>query len=1283
MNNLPVRFFCGVLTLALAMLVRPAWADDADRYSGTNWSFLDTKAVMAAAADITTNNYPDCDDATVDCRSERVYRADGTGESQDDVYTKVLTEKGKRNNRTVQLGFQIPYNTVSVAKLEVIKPDGSVAPVDVAANSKETIDDSQMGMNIYDPNSKILQVNIPQVEIGDVVHSITRQTTERSIIPGQYAELSMFESESYIRHTSYEVLAPAERPLLRMALRDPIAGTVTSTTLTNADQSLVYRWEVNNVPRMFDEPGMPAHENTLQHLIVSTLPDWQAVSKWYWQLSQSHLEATSADMTNRVTQLITGATNDLNKVQDLFFYVSKKIRYMGLTPEKDRPGFEPHDVCLTFDKQYGVCRDKAALLVSLLRIAGLPAYPILINVGTKRDAEVPDSFFNHAIVCVELTNGVYTLMDPTDENTRQLLPAQDCNQSYLVCKPEGERLQLSPIIPAEQNMMHVSTTGTLDNAGTLTATTELLFDGVNDNEYRDAFAHMKPDDRRRFFERDLKRVMPGAKMKSLTLLPEDMLDISTPVRATIEFSVEGMTATGSGKSVVSLPWVGKVFGIVNFILEGTGLEKRKYPLDTQVACGLDEHIALKLADGFTGAVSMPASTPVEDTGITYHRTVDFQNQALDCSRELNLKVVEFSPAQYLLLKKTLELMQYDDRKSPVLSVSGAVATETAPAIGEAAPPVASNAQILYSQKTLDVADAHSATYRVKYSKHILSYNGKVREAEIKVPFNPAVEDAKLIAGVVITKAGQRQEIGTNEINVMDQGWNAGAKRYTGGKILVANLPGVDIGSTIEVEFAVTSHGKPFLAGFEAFELPDGMDKKTFDLITPADVPVQTFVSGQPGLVSQTPVLEPPTNSPHHFQWQAADVKALPAEQQLPPDWTYAAGVGYFIGDAAAYYKEVNDTLLDRSGKSAKAAELAHQLTGTAPNKLDAVRAIRDYIATSIRDAGPSFTELPLSELSAADTTLADGYGHMADRAILYYAMLTAAGFQPEFVLASGLPPIAGITNVTTALPLPQTFNVVLVRVTVEGETYYLGDTDEYAHLGATGYNGKLAIDLATQAFAIVKAAKDGEDKTDTVYTMSLKDDGTTRVEIARYYYGGDFGEKHRFFAELPPEERRRYFQEAVSGVAQGARAVGGLTTDFNGYPGVEKFTVDIDHYCVVDGKNMYFNLPFIPSLSAPGADQRALPLFINDAMDNTTRTEIALAPRFQHPVITPSPEELTLPDGGESAVITETNSAGEIVISHEFKTTPAIVSPEDYPAMLKLESTLSKKSSRVFLLEQE
>src|SRR5207244_7456115 len=124
-------------------------------------------------------------------------------------------------------------------------------------------------------------------------------------------------------------------------------------------------------------------------------------------------------------ELTADAKGDMDKIKAVFHHVSNKIRYMGLTPEKDRPGFEPHDVRLTFENKYGVCRDKAALLVSMLRAAGLQAYPVLVSVGSKKDPEVPEPFFNHAIVGVELKKGEYVLMDPTAENTKELLPSYE------------------------------------------------------------------------------------------------------------------------------------------------------------------------------------------------------------------------------------------------------------------------------------------------------------------------------------------------------------------------------------------------------------------------------------------------------------------------------------------------------------------------------------------------------------------------------------------------------------------------------------------------------------------------------------------------------------------------------------------------------------------------------------------------------------------------------------------------------------------------------------------
>jgi len=828
-------------------------------------------------------------------------------------------------------------------------------------------------------------------------------------------------------------------------------------------------------------------------------------------------------------------------------------------------------------------------------------------------------------------------------------------------------------------MMRITTTGTLNADGVIEAKSELSFQGVNDDEYRNAFSHLKPDDERRFFEQRLQQAVPGLRLKSLKLTPADMRDVSTGLRAELEFSVGGMTASGGGESVVSVPWIGKRFGIVNFILDGTGLEKRKYPLETEITCGVQEDISLKLAGGFTGTAALPAPSSVDDDCVSYQQRFDTQEGSLECSRALKLKTVEFSPAQYLALKKTLKMLDDDGRKAPILAQAGApVANDRMTAGAPPAPPVESNARILESRKELDVTGPHAAVYRVKFSKRILTYSGKIREAEVKIPYNPASEEARLISAVVTSPTGERQQISKDEINVMDEGWNASAKRYTGGKILVASLPGVDVGSTIEVEFEISYTNTPFLAGFESFQLPDELEQKSFILTAPAEIKVHRLVSGPRGIVRERDGKE---GARQEFQWQSETIAALPAETQLPPEWVYSAGVGYFIGNVTDYLKTLNETMEERSRQSTRAAELARQLAAKAGSKIETVKAIRDFVAKSIREAGPPFTELPLSELSDADTTLADGYGHAADRAILLHAMLSAAGFRPEFVLVSDLPATAGITNVAMAFPLPQNFQLPLVSITLDGVTYYLNDTDQYAQLGSTGNDGKLGIALSTRAWEVIHAAKQCEDETRTTYTLLLDKDGRTGIGISRWYYGENYNEKHRFFSELPPEERKRYFQETVSGVAQGARPMGGLTTAFDTYPGHEQFSVIIDNYGIIAGKYLYFNLPFTPSLIPVGADQRALPLLIAHSGRNIVRTEIELPSEFRQTVVAPKGEDFTVA-GGERAHVTTQKTFSGYVVTDDFETAPAIISANDYQALRGVESALGRKSSKVFLLEQ-
>jgi transglutaminase-like putative cysteine protease len=1278
----------GMKTRSAIFLAAAVWllasaaaaAEDASRFSGAAWAPIDEPSTMAAAAAITPAAYPNCDEATIDERIEYAYEADGTGESQDESFTKVLTEKGKRDSRTIVESFMLPYSRIEVARLEVIGPGGEILPIDVAANSEETIDDRQMDENIYDPNDRLLKVSVPNLEIGDVVHCVVRQTIDRPIMPGQSADENLFEGEAYIRHLVYEVRAPKGRPILRKALRAEIPGKVAYSEKNAPGGGSVMRWEVSDVPRIFEEPDQPPDLEVLQRLFVSTTSSWKDVSKWYWELGLSHLEADSPELRAETATLTAGLASEDAKVQALFYYVSKNIRYMGLTPEKDRPGFEPHDVGVTFEKKYGVCRDKAALLVRMLRLAGVEAYPVLISVGAKKDPDVPTPFFDHAVVAVARKTGGYELMDPTDEHTRQLLPYYDDDRSYLVCRPEGENLRLSPVRSPAENMMRVRTAATLSVAGTLRAKSVLDFDGANDDIYRNAFARMKGDELRRFFEARLKRSQPGARLETLRLTPADMLDMSSTLHAELEYTVEGLTASGAGVSIATIPWIGKSFGLVNYLIGSAGLETRKYPMRTSVACGVDESLSIVLDGGFAGKLSLPAASVEDDDMLGYRQEFALKDRTLDCRRGFSLKGVDLSPAQYLRLKRSLRTMDYDSRKAPLLGLaSGAQPAPAQSPDAAPAPKPSSDARILDVAKTLNVIDGSRAVYHVEYSKLILSYEGKVREAEVKVAYNPACESVKFLKGIVVSKDGSRQEVSPSELNVMDADWDASAKRYTGAKILVANLPGIDIGSTIEVAYEIELHDKPFLSGFEQFMLSDGIDHKTFELSAPAASQVATSIEGSAGAVTEQ---SPSAGDRKVYRWRSDNVDPLPTESALPPPWIFASGVRYYVGDFKAELAALNGTMVRRATGQERAAEKARAITAACKSPLESVGAIRDFVAKTIRLAGPYFADLPLSELSDADTTLADCYGHEADRAILLYSMLAAAGLSPEFVLASALPSIPRIRQALQDIPSPREFGLPLVRVAVDGREYYLNDTDQYARLGSTGSDSRLGLSLPTGTIEELRALEDCRTSKSTTCSLSVSEEGKAQLTVATSYYGGLYDAEKRYFSELSPEERQRYFQGVVAGVAQGARPVGGLSTDFEGYPGVEKYTVSVDDFAVADGDYLYFNLPYSPSFFRLDSDRRALPYFIPGRTLDEVRISIAFPSGYGTLVIAPDGKSAEVPDGGGRISIGEQSGPGSFEMAFELEADPAIVPQNDYAGLLKLETALERRAAWTFLLKR-
>ncbi|MDZ8119847.1 DUF3857 domain-containing protein [Pontiella agarivorans] len=1226
--------------------------------------FLNLDTIRKQAEAVTVEKYPDSDEVLVDDVIEIEYQTDGTSDSWDDTAVKILTERGKRNNRTMTLGFDVAYGTNYFTRVQLLKPDGSIVEIDPEANSKVMTDPGQMNANIYNPNSKQMTLSIPGLEIGDTLRYVIRRQRHKTVVPDSFSDYQTFEGATPYERMTYRIIAPKERPLVKIALKDEIPGTVEfSEQKSEQSGKIVYTWKVKDVPRMFDEPDMPTRYTVVQRLLVSTMESWEDLSRWYWELCLPRLQ-TTPEMKAKAEELVEGAETTQEKINAVFNFVSQDIRYMGITTEDEAPGYEPHDVSMTFSNRYGVCRDKAALLAAMLRDVDVEAFPVIIMAGPKKDEEVPQPFFNHAVTAALDDDGNYILMDSTDENTKDIFPTYLQNMSYIVARPEGDTLRTSPIIPADDNLLTISSAGTLDKAGNLEAESTMVFEGINDTAYRGYFSKIKPEERRRFFEGHIKRSMPTAELQSLEILPVELRDTTQPLTIKLRYSADNLLVEGETKKLLNLPRLGSSLGYANFLIGQTGLEKRKYPLYTRMTAGIRETLDLSIPDDI-GTLNIPDYQIIDSDELTWKMKVTQQPGMLTATNTFLLNAVEFAPKQYLALKDNLKAIEYNLRKKLILDV---------PAPGNSTEP---DIRILSRETTIDLESSSVWKETQRSRIEILTYAGKKSNSEIKLAYNPAWQHIELTKAEVTLPDGSVKVLNEDELNIMDAGWVSAAPRYPAEKLLVANLPGVEVGSVLDYEFVSTVNGKPFFSTLQAFNAHEPIDRKTLTLNAPADLDLK---------IRNTGIEENRTESKGtvSYVWRAANQPAVEKEEALPPWSTFNPVVAIASSDWKGYSTIIREALLSHTRNQTNAVALAEKLTGSLKSETQKAVALRNWLAENIRQAGPSLTRLPLSALSAADTTLTDRYGNNADRMILLFTLFKASGFNPEFILSGSVSLIPEAADLQLAVPSRRAFSKVMIKVEIDGETAFMGGESQYAELGTTPYDHRAYLDLQHGTTGTIKVDGEKEDRGHQIYDITITADGKAEIKQTSIQQGTAFENFHRGYAEITPEKRRRHYLELVNSVSQSAKAASELITDYASYPGKLEYTVSAERYAVADGEYLYFSVPGgLGGLLSYRSNERTLPLAWNNYIDSIVEYTIAL-PEGYEPVIQPRAFSWQAPQGAglvEMAVeYSEKNHTIRMVQMADLK--PTLIPAKDFPDIIQAMKKLAHPDMRTILLKK-
>jgi hypothetical protein len=1231
---------------------------------------LDQQSVLNAARSVTAAKYPNSDQVLVDDHVREEYFEDATAVYWDDDYTKILTEKGRRENISHSFHFNINYTTCAVYRAEIIKPDNTVISIDVEKYSKIMTEQGQMKMNIYDPNNKILVLSTPGVEIGDICHIVFWRRDFKARMKNTWADHTVFEYHSPILSLDYEIIAPAALPIKHKVIRDPIPGTVIESVTPLPDGRTAYHWKVRNVPRMFPEPDMPPLHTQVQRLLLSTAPDWKTISRWYWELCEQPMSKITPEMHSKVRELTEGITDYHEKIRVIFKFVSQNIRYMGITTEDEAPGYEPHPVDMTFNNRYGVCRDKAALLVVMLRLAGIPAYPVLIHAGAKMDPDVPVPFFNHAITAADNPQGGYILMDATDENTKELLPAYLCYRSYLVARKDGETLLTSPVYPAEKNMMTITSNGKLESDDSLLLKTTLDFGGINDNVYRGYFLRNKQEKRRKFFEAALKKRVAGAQIIECRFYPDDLHDTGVPLRVELTSRIPNYPIKDETAEMLIMPWLSPSIGYANFVIGATGLDKRKYPMQTDITCGIRESININLGEDGRQPRLIPEKIEIERAGITFSLNHSYTGARLKGELTQKIDVPEFSPEQYLELKEILGRIEAESRSRPLFEISKRDRHDH---------------ETLFSETRTVIHTPESWSTTARFSKRILTYAGKKRNSEIKISYNPCWQSVELISATVSNLNGQVHTVTDRELNLMDAAWSASAPRYAAGKTLVVNLPGVETGSVITVKTRFIQTNAAFYATVRSFGDDSPSSGESFELSWPRDIcpTIKAFNLGN--CVEHTASTN---DNSITMRWHAKKPALIYDEPGLPPHHFDFPRLFISFGEWESYTAELRRRIRQALRSRNMAEKLADSIKAQTREPHARIMAIRDEVLRSVRIAGPSFMALPLTAISSADTTLQDQYGHALDRAILLAAVLDEAGFDPDIVFAADdRSRYSRAFQPMIDAPQPDFFANPLVKVKSRGQTYYLNDGDQYSELGTSRFHNAPCLDLNGD-IAFIEVPEKKRDRTRQSVVIDIDSNGDALISMTNFFYGIKFGPFRKQYREMLPESRRRHYLELISKISKSAIPKTPFNTDFQSYPGTLSYTVQAPAYAVIKDKTLILSIPEISGAIYPVSSDTRRNAFYLDGINEMLNEALIILPReYTHAVLMPQQGTWKLPCGTGEVVIDivrSINTQGRLMIRlrRRVKLSSGAIPKELYPALLEYNRIFSHPAARTLVAER-
>ncbi len=429
----------------------------------------------------------------------RIYRyaADGTGSKEISGVIAIHNQAAVKALSIIPFDFASSSEHIEIDYVRVRHADGSIVSTP-ATDAQELPTDVTRQAPFYS-DLKQEQVPVRSLQPGDhleyklrIVRTKPESTghlwgSESFFLPSSGAVVLSESVELHVSKTSFvQVWSPKYK-----------------STLTETPDERIYQWhsaqlvpvagkDKNALLLLDKNPSLGTSDDPkLPDIAWTNFHSWAEVGAWYRSLEASRTDPDD-DIRARVRTLTAGKSTDDARARAIYDFVGSQVRYIGVAFGIGR--YQPHSAADVLSNQYGDCKDKTTLLISMFSAANIPSDAVLIGAGVPFNEAVPSpGSFNHVINLAHI-EGKPVWLDSTPEVAPyRLLMSAIRGKKALVIPASGEaHIETTPTDPPFPSKIDFNATGTLDDKGTSHSHFVMDLRGEDEVSYRQAVRSVSP-----------------------------------------------------------------------------------------------------------------------------------------------------------------------------------------------------------------------------------------------------------------------------------------------------------------------------------------------------------------------------------------------------------------------------------------------------------------------------------------------------------------------------------------------------------------------------------------------------------------------------------------------------------------------------------------------------------------------------------------------------------------------------------------------------------------------